>query len=150
MYSAQRVSDFIRTNFPEGGALLEDEGKGVGVFSGGEALGKGVRVFSDGEAFGGFAGLDNTGGLVLALVDDDRRLGPRVWFGGASEDKGAISSSSVSLSVSLPSSLLNDSQPGFAPRNLLATRRGHMISACLPFIVRMSERDHASTLGFCL
>lgn len=35
--------------------------------------------------------LDNTTGLVLALVDDDRRLGLRVWFDGASKDKGAIS-----------------------------------------------------------
>lgn len=35
--------------------------------------------------------LDNTTRLVLALVDDDRRLGLRVWFDGASKDKGAIS-----------------------------------------------------------
>ena len=38
-----------------------------------------------------YLGLIKTGGLLLALVDTERRLGPRVLFGGASEDKGAIS-----------------------------------------------------------
>lgn len=120
----------------------------MSVFSEGEAFedeGRGVGVFSEGEAFGGFpVFIDAGGGIVLALVDIDRRLGPRVWFCGAFEDKGATSSSSVSLSVSLPSSLLNDSQPDFPPRNLLTTRRGHMISPCLALKVRMSESDHAS------
>lgn len=103
-----------------------------------------VKAFSEVKAFGGFPEFVDAGGLLLALVDIDRRLGPRVWFCGGFEDNGATSSSSVSLSVSLPSSLLKDSQPDLPPRNLLATRRGHMISPCLAFKFRMSEWDRGS------
>lgn len=103
-----------------------------------------VKTFSEVKPFGGFPEFVDAGGLLLALVDIDRRLGPRVWFCEGFEDNGATSSSSVSLSVSLPSSLLKDSQPDFPPRNLLATRRGHMISPCLAFKFRMSDWDRAS------
>ena len=36
-----------------------------------------------------YLGLIKTGGLLLALVDTERRIGLRVLFGRASEDKGA-------------------------------------------------------------